>query len=122
MKDAINDKRRCEALCGACTFSRLGAQLRARRLQTSAALSVPAVRSPDYVNKDKPTDFVALVLSWSPLHREALRNQPEDVKKKHAHQCFSENRFEWVLHGLWPQNAKASSNRTIPVIAIHPVR
>ncbi|MBU0828518.1 MAG: hypothetical protein KKE41_11580 [Gammaproteobacteria bacterium] len=28
-----------------------------------AAESVPAVRSPDYVNKDKPTDYMALVLS-----------------------------------------------------------
>lgn len=79
-----------------------------------AAISVPAVRSPDYVNKDKPTDYMALVLSWSPQHCEAQRNQPEEVKRKHAHQCFSENRFEWVVHGLWPQNAKASSNKDHP--------
>ncbi|TWO67786.1 ribonuclease [Caenimonas sedimenti] len=78
------------------------------------AIDVPAVRSPDYVNKDKPTDYMALVLSWSPQHCEGQRNQPEEVKKKHAHQCFSVNQFEWVVHGLWPQNAKASSNQDHP--------
>lgn len=75
----------------------------------------PAPARPiDYVNKDLPTDYLALVLSWSPEHCEAQRNKPKPAKEKHAFQCFSGNRFEWVVHGLWPQNGHAQSNQDHP--------
>jgi ribonuclease T2 len=68
----------------------------------------------DYVNKDLPADYLALVLSWSPEHCETQRNKPKDQRKKHAFQCFSGNRFEWVVHGLWPQNGQARSSQDHP--------
>ena len=71
-------------------------------------------RPVDYVNKDLPTDYLALVLSWSPEHCEAQRNKPKAQREKHAFQCFSGNRFEWVVHGLWPQNGYAKSNQDHP--------
>jgi ribonuclease T2 len=71
-------------------------------------------RPVDYVNKDLPTDYLAMVLSWSPEHCEAQRNKPKATRQKHAFQCFSDNRFEWVVHGLWPQNGKARSNQDHP--------
>ncbi|PYC37477.1 ribonuclease [Pseudomonas soli] len=75
----------------------------------------PAPARPvDYVNKDLPTDYLALVLSWSPEHCEAQRNKPKAQREKHAFQCFSGNRFEWVVHGLWPQNGYARSNQDHP--------
>lgn len=79
-----------------------------------AKIEQPVPRKPDYVNADKPTDYLALVLSWSPQHCEEQRNQPSEIQKKHEFQCFSKNRFEWVVHGLWPQNGKAASNREHP--------
>ena len=72
------------------------------------------VRPVDYVNKDLPTDYLALVLSWSPEHCETQRNKPKAQRDKHAFQCFSGNRFEWVVHGLWPQNRYAKSNQDHP--------
>lgn len=71
-------------------------------------------RPVDYVNKGLPTDYLAMVLSWSPEHCEAQRNKPKPAREKHAFQCFSGNRFEWVVHGLWPQNGKARSNQDHP--------
>ena len=68
----------------------------------------------DYVNKDLPTDYLALVLSWSPEHCETQRNRPEGQRQKQSFQCFSGNRFEWVVHGLWPQNGQARSGRDHP--------
>ena len=75
----------------------------------------PAPPAPvNYTNKDLPTDYLAMVLSWSPEHCEAQRNKPKPVREKHAFQCFSGNRFEWVVHGLWPQNGQARSNQDHP--------
>lgn len=74
-------------------------------------LQPPAARTPDYRNLDKPYDYLALVLSWSPEH---CGSQNEQVRRtKHAFQCV-DNRFEWVVHGLWPQNRSAASNQDHP--------
>ena len=64
--------------------------------------------------QDLPTDYLALVLSWSPEHCETQRNRPEGQRQKQSFQCFSGNRFEWVVHGLWPQNSQARSGRDHP--------
>lgn len=79
-----------------------------------AEVERPVALTPDYVNADKPTDYLALVLSWSPEHCEDQRNKPPAVRKKHAFQCFTGNRFEWVVHGLWPQNGAAKTSREHP--------
>lgn len=76
-------------------------------------VEAPEPRRPDYVNDDLPTDYMALVLSWSPQHCEGQRNR-RNGRDKHAFQCFSDNRFEWVVHGLWPQNGQATSNKDHP--------
>lgn len=60
-------------------------------------------------NPNAPTDYMALVLSWSSEHCESQRNKTGAAKERHAFQCFSGNRFEWVVHGLWPQNGTARS-------------
>ncbi|WP_256584001.1 ribonuclease [Pseudomonas sp. SDI] len=75
----------------------------------------PAPARPvDYVNDDRPTDYLALVLSWSPEHCEGMRNKSKEIRAKHAFQCFSGNRFEWVVHGLWPQNGHAKDYQDHP--------
>ncbi|XDF37544.1 hypothetical protein RBH89_11020 [Paracidovorax avenae] len=71
----------------------------------------------DHANPNAPADYMALVLSWSPEHCESQRNKTGAAKDRHAFQCFSGNRFEWVVHGLWPQNGKAGQWRTIRATA-----
>lgn len=66
-------------------------------------------RPVDHANPNAPADYMALVLSWSPEHCESQRNKTGAAKDRHAFQCFSGNRFEWVVHGLWPQNGRARS-------------
>ncbi|MBF0750868.1 MULTISPECIES: ribonuclease [unclassified Pasteurella] len=66
-------------------------------------------------NATAPVDYYMLVLSWSPAfcasQREKYGNElPSSVK----YQCENNRTFGWVVHGLWPQNAKASS------VADHP--
>lgn len=61
-------------------------------------------------NSKAPVDYHAFVLSWSPQHCHAIRQKAKTdptVMDAHRHQCDSTNRFEWVVHGLWPQNAAA---------------
>lgn len=55
----------------------------------------------DFVNKDIATDFYALALSWSPGFCE-----PDRKGRAVRWQC-EENAFGYVVHGLWPQSAKA---------------
>ena len=71
----------------------------------------------------RSTDYLALVLSWSPEHCESQRLLLEkakdddaraNIKARNGFQCFSANRFEWVVHGLWPQNGKAKDGRDHP--------
>lgn len=78
-----------------------------------ASVEAPAPRRADYVNDDLPIDYHALVLSWSPQYCEGQRHR-RGGGQKDAFQCFSGNRFEWVVHGLWPQNGRASSGKQHP--------
>lgn len=55
----------------------------------------------DYVNKDIPTDYYALALSWSPGFCD-----PDRKGRAFRWQC-EENAFGYVVHGLWPQSATA---------------
>ncbi|MEH6436964.1 ribonuclease T2 family protein [Massilia sp. DD77] len=77
-----------------------------------ASVESPAPRRADYVNADQPVDYHALVLSWSPQYCEGARKRRGG--NQDAFQCSSRNRFEWVVHGLWPQNGNASSSKHHP--------
>lgn len=78
-----------------------------------ASIEAPSPRRADYVNDELPVDYHALVLSWSPQYCEGRRSQRSGANRD-AFQCASANRFEWVVHGLWPQNGRASSGRDHP--------
>ncbi|QIW16598.1 ribonuclease T [Pasteurellaceae bacterium RH1A] len=59
-------------------------------------------------NKKAPVDYYTLALSWSPAFCD-LQKQRNDgnVPKNQLYQCGGFQEFGWVIHGLWPQNAKA---------------
>ncbi|NRF72231.1 endonuclease [Aquincola sp. S2] len=71
----------------------------------------PAVRQPDWRNPDVSTDYLALVLSWSPEH--CAQQTSSAQRAKHAYQCQLNN-FEFVVHGLWPQSQQAHSAQDHP--------
>lgn len=56
----------------------------------------------DYKNKDIAVDYYGLSLSWSPQ----FCNSPAGQSQNNRWQC-DQNRFGFVVHGLWPQSAKA---------------
>ncbi|THA11094.1 ribonuclease T2 family protein [Rodentibacter pneumotropicus] len=66
-------------------------------------------------NANASVDYYMLVLSWSPSfcasQREKYGNQ---LPSSAQYQCENNRTFGWVVHGLWPQNAKARS------VAEHP--
>lgn len=62
----------------------------------------------DYVNKDIPTDFYGLSLSWSPQFCNSAQGN-----RSAEWQCET-NRFGFVVHGLWPESAKAKRNDEHP--------
>lgn len=75
------------------------------------AIERPSVRAVDYQNLDRTTDYYALVLSWSPNHCDQQKTSAQ--RAKHAFQCTL-NAFEFVVHGLWPQDANAKNLREHP--------
>ncbi|MBM3760268.1 MAG: ribonuclease T [Acidobacteria bacterium] len=66
--------------------------------------NVPPTRETrvDYKNRDIATDYYALAVSWSPQ----FCNSPAGQSARNRWQC-EENRFGFVVHGLWPQSARA---------------
>ena len=59
-------------------------------------------------NKHAPTDYYTLVLSWSPAFCDIQRKKyGEQPPASLQYQCGKTQHFGWVIHGLWPQNAKA---------------
>jgi ribonuclease T2 len=73
--------------------------------------NVPSTRPTkvDYKNKDIAVDYHGLAISWSPQ----FCNSPAGQNPRNSWQC-SENRFGFVVHGLWPQSAKARRNDEHP--------
>ncbi|MDH2925692.1 ribonuclease [Lonepinella koalarum] len=61
-------------------------------------------------NKNANTDYYMLALSWSPAF---CHNQQEKYGKNLPQsalmQCGTQQKYGWVIHGLWPQNANAQS-------------
>jgi ribonuclease T2 len=62
----------------------------------------------DYANREVPTDYYALALSWSPQYCNGNRDNP-----RARIQCV-DNSFGFIVHGLWPQSAKARRNDEHP--------
>lgn len=57
-----------------------------------------------------PADYYMLALSWSPSFCEDQRRKNGGAVPKHLQlQCNQAATFGWVIHGLWPQSAKARS-------------
>jgi ribonuclease T2 len=78
--------------------------------QLPSTIQPPAVRGPDH-RKLVRTDYLMLVLSWSPNFC-AEQDTPAE-RRRHAFQCDA-NAFGFVVHGLWPQSAEARSSRDHP--------
>lgn len=72
-------------------------------------------------NAKAKTDYYKLAISWSPafcnkqhrkverLKKEGKVHEAERVKSQSQLQCFSNNQFKWVLHGLWGQSCQGRS-------------
>jgi len=56
----------------------------------------------DWRNDDRTPDGFVLALSWSPAYCAVTGGAEDPI------QC-ADNRFQWVVHGLWPQTAGATS-------------
>lgn len=80
-------------------------------LQCTVPGSVPATRPTrvDYKNNDIATDYYALSLSWSPQ----FCNSGAGKSENNRWQC-TDNSFGFVVHGLWPQSARAQRNDEHP--------
>ncbi|OOF81672.1 ribonuclease [Rodentibacter ratti] len=66
-------------------------------------------------NAHAPVDYYMLALSWSPGFCDSQYEKYGDQLPSSAqYQCGMNRSFGWVVHGLWPQNAKARS------VADHP--
>lgn len=80
--------------------------------QVALSLSYDSKMSEDKIgqNKQAPVDYYMLALSWSPAFCEAQRHKNQgDIPQHLVYQCANNQNFGWVIHGLWPQNAKARS-------------
>lgn len=59
-------------------------------------------------NARAKVDYYMLVLSWSPGFCAEQREQyGKNLPRAVQFQCNSKQHFGWVVHGLWPQSAKA---------------
>ncbi|MBE2896447.1 ribonuclease [Pasteurellaceae bacterium HPA106] len=59
-------------------------------------------------NTHAKVDYYMLVLSWSPAFCAEQREQyGKNLPQAVQFQCNSKTHFGWVVHGLWPQSAKA---------------
>ncbi|CAF0877050.1 unnamed protein product [Didymodactylos carnosus] len=60
------------------------------------------LRSHEWVNLNGTTDYLVLVLSWTP---QFCKYQPARQRQENF-QCKPENKFGLIVHGLWPQSKK----------------
>ena len=79
--------------------------------QCKLPATVPSTRATrvDYKNKNITTDYYGLSLSWSPQ----FCNSGAGQSPNNRWQCV-DNQFGFVVHGLWPQSAKATRNDEHP--------
>ncbi|QIA77535.1 ribonuclease T2 family protein [Rodentibacter caecimuris] len=61
-------------------------------------------------NANAPVDYYMLALSWSPGFCDTqYEKYGTSLPTSAQYQCGTNRSFGWVVHGLWPQNAKARS-------------
>lgn len=59
-------------------------------------------------NKRASVDYYTLALSWSPNFCDTQKRKMQGKIPSHLqYQCGGTHQFGWVIHGLWPQSAKA---------------
>ncbi len=92
-------------LCLSSALTPLAMAQQACQLPPISAQNPPNVRV-DYRNPQAPVDYYLLSVSWSPEFCASKGQKP-------YMQCQL-NKFEWVVHGLWPQNAAARNVREHP--------
>lgn len=96
------------------------AQTPACSLPASAPGNYDFDMASDYfgANPDAPTDYYKLAVNWSAAHCEKIQaelhkatNQKttEKLQQENQFQCFSGNRFGWILHGLWASSCAGKS-------------
>ena len=61
-------------------------------------------------NQTASVDYYMLALSWSPSFCDIQRKKYDgSIPKSLQFQCGNGQQFGWVIHGLWPQSAKANN-------------
>lgn len=68
--------------------------------------AVPIARG-EQVQRESHGGYI-LALSWSPQYCAGVRS-PDSAQNRD--QCGTKARYGWILHGLWPQNAKGPPPR-----------
>ncbi|VAW78267.1 Ribonuclease T2 family protein [hydrothermal vent metagenome] len=71
-------------------------------------LTTPQVSRQDWTRPNVKTDYYLLAMSWSPQHCYNKKNS-----RRHKFQC-QQNKFGFVVHGLWPQSTQAKNRRGHP--------
>lgn len=78
-------------------------------------------KDPFGINKTGNNDYFKLALSWSPDYCQKIQNdiaklnsdgKSAEAKQLEQHnklQCFSNNQFKWVVHGLWASSCDGKS-------------
>lgn len=73
------------------------------------------------INQDGSTDYFKLALTWSPdycqkvlkdvakLNNEGKSAEATQLQQRNQLQCFSQNNFKWVVHGLWASSCDGKS-------------
>ncbi|CAF1517850.1 unnamed protein product [Adineta ricciae] len=67
-------------------------------------------KSGEWANTAATTDYIMLALSWSPTYCASLSQSARDKE----FQCIHSSTFGLIVHGLWPQAAKAANVRAHP--------
>ncbi|UJR11284.1 hypothetical protein I4U23_015466 [Adineta vaga] len=67
-------------------------------------------KSGEWANLAAKTDYIMLALSWSPTYCATLSQSARDKE----FQCIHSSTFGLIVHGLWPQAAKAANVRAHP--------
>ncbi|OCA56503.1 ribonuclease T2 family protein [Photorhabdus namnaonensis] len=100
-------------------------------LEEGASCILPATPPKDYdfvakndhygQNATASTDYFKLAISYSPafckskaknIERLKSNNKLDEAQREYEKfelQCFSENKFNWVIHGLWAQTCNGKS-------------
>lgn len=73
------------------------------------------------INQQSTTDYFKLALSWSPDYCQKIQVQvatllangnsdaANNVQQRNYLQCFSDNHFFWIVHGLWSSSCDGKS-------------